>query len=303
MTDLFTSLPVEITQQIQRHLDQRDCVSLVLSSKTLGFFYPKHISKVFALDATYQEYLDFTRAISNPHVDSFDACVHPAMWNKAFDASEKRFLEVCICPNDVKLMTWPCRFPEAVSTRSGFLHSKDSYCVSFQPQCVRICTSSTVQFPYIHPSILSAVTTIEVGGQFTHLADMTITGLQRVFFKQRHFTVAELDFLSSAGLSLRLSNCTFDNGCSLHVNRCDAEIDVEYLRYVRVDADDIYTHLVVYLHGGAIPTTVYEVRSYIEVTVIGFTTSAPEDVVEYMSRCFPLSLCIHYNDIRFVDPV
>jgi len=86
--------------------------------------YPTHITKVFALDATIDDYVNFCRWVARrPAIDTLEVCVDINKWKAVipFNLHESSFEHVTVCPNWLWDNREVPRFPACRTSTSGFL--------------------------------------------------------------------------------------------------------------------------------------------------------------------------------------
>ncbi len=119
---LLTSLDASSFAQIVSLLPQRDAIALHASSKSFRDVYPTHITKVFALDATIDEYIAFCRWVAKRTIHTLEVCVDINKWNAVIPIlDESSFELVTICPNSLQNIREMVVFPACRSRKSGFL--------------------------------------------------------------------------------------------------------------------------------------------------------------------------------------
>ena len=104
-------------------LEQNDAIALHTSSKAFRDVYPRHITKVFKLDASIDDYVTFCRWIANRAIDTLEVCVDITKWKAVipFNLSESSFEHVTVCSNSLRDICETPRFPACRSQKSGFL--------------------------------------------------------------------------------------------------------------------------------------------------------------------------------------
>lgn len=120
----LTSLDNSSLSHIVSFLHQHDAIALHASSKYFCDVYPTHITKIFPLDATIDDYVDFCRWIAKrAAIDRLEVCVDINKWKAVipFNLGESSFEHVTVCSNLMWDIREVPRFPACKSSTSGFL--------------------------------------------------------------------------------------------------------------------------------------------------------------------------------------
>ena len=101
MPSLF-SLSDDLLRRVLDELPQRDAIALCTTSRQFNAFYPADVTRVFAPDATVDEYIAMCEWIVTRGITSFTLAVNSGSWNYASLRTLKgiRFDRVTIVPNE-----------------------------------------------------------------------------------------------------------------------------------------------------------------------------------------------------------